>query len=90
MPDDLEKVLDIFSALLAAKLAVNLRNQVTPGTVQLYTIKEVSTMIGRSVGAVQHLVARGDIPSVKSGRRVHVEAKDLERWVKMNKENGNG
>jgi len=79
-----QDLLDQFAALVAEKVAANLRSQ-PPSQPRLYTVSQVAEMIGRSKGAVQHLISRGELPAVRSGRRVHVAAEDLERWIEENR-----
>jgi excisionase family DNA binding protein len=78
-------LLDQFASLVAEKVTANLRTLPASPPIKLYTLSQVSEMIGRSKAAVQHLVARGELPSVKSGRRVHIAAEDLDQWIRQNK-----
>ena len=50
------------------------------------TIGQAATYLGRSKNAVEHLVACGKIPRVKSDRRVFLDVRDLDSWVEDHKE----
>lgn len=77
--------LDAVLDLLADKVAERLRSQITPQPVKLLTVVQVGDMIGRSKSAVQHLIAAGEIPAVKVGRRVHVEVEEIQKWIERNR-----
>ena len=55
------------------------------GNKRLYTLKEASTYLGRSVWGVRELIWAGKIPVVRDGRRIFIDILDLERFVEMNK-----
>ena len=42
-------------------------------------------MLATTPGALRHLIASGVIPSVREGGRVHLDKKDLDRWIEMRK-----
>ena len=48
---------------------------------RLLTLRQVGEMIGRSPGAVGQLVRRGELRSVRSDRRIHVELSEVENWM---------
>lgn len=52
---------------------------------RLYTILEASTYLGRSVWSVRELIWKGELPSVKVGRRVHLDIYDLDAFIEKNK-----
>jgi len=52
---------------------------------RLYSIPEAAEYLGRSVWSVRELIWKGSLPSVREGRRVHLDIFDLERWIEMNK-----
>lgn len=79
-------LLDTFAALVASKITANLRNLPAQTSVKLYTISQVAEMLNRSKSSVQHLIAKGDLPAVRIGRRVQVEKDELERWIEQNRE----
>jgi excisionase family DNA binding protein len=79
---NLEAHLTEIAEMIAEKIAVKLA---AAPTKKLLDAKETAAYIGRSVGAVQHLVARHEIPSVRVGRRIHIAVEDLDRWIAINK-----
>lgn len=52
---------------------------------RLYSIPEAATYLGRSVWSVRELIWNGNLPSVRMGRRVHLDIIDLDRWIDGNK-----
>ena len=52
---------------------------------RLYSIPEAATYLGRSVWSVRELIWNGSLPSVRMGRRVHLDIIDLDRWIERNK-----
>ena len=52
---------------------------------RLYTISEASFYLGRSVWRIRELIWKGELPSVKVGRRVHLDIYDLDAFVERNK-----
>lgn len=52
---------------------------------RLYTVEEAAEFLGRTKEAVQHLIAAGKIPTVRSDRRVFLDREDLERWIQSGK-----
>ncbi len=77
------ELLDQFAETIATKVAAKLRAD--RPTKKLLTVKETAVYLGRSVEAVEHLIARREIPAVRVGRRVHVPVDDLDRWIASNK-----
>ena len=53
---------------------------------RLLTVEEAATYLGRTKGSVQHLVADGGLPVVRSDRRVFLDIQDLDRWIERNKQ----
>lgn len=51
----------------------------------LLTVKQAAVYIGRSEQAVQHLIFQRELPVVRAGRRVHLDRRDLDRWIENNK-----
>jgi excisionase family DNA binding protein len=48
-------------------------------------VKEAAVYLGRSEQSVQHLVFQKELPTVRVGRRVHLDKRDLESWIEQNK-----
>ena len=53
---------------------------------RLLTVEQAASYLGRSKNAVEHMVACGKIPRVKSDRRVFLDVRDLDEWIQDNKE----
>ena len=47
----------------------------------IITIKEMSTILGIGRNTAYEAVKKGEIPSVKVGRRILVPSKALDRWL---------
>jgi excisionase family DNA binding protein len=81
---DIDRLLDA----LAEKVAARLRGQVAgPAAVtpRLLTVEEAGRYLGRSKESVQHLVAGGKVPTVRSDRRVFLDVRDLDAWIEATK-----
>jgi excisionase family DNA binding protein len=85
---DIEGLLDS----LADKVAERLRQDgfaasqsIRP---RLLTVEQAAVYIGRSKEAVQHMVASGKVPTVRSDRRVFVDVEDLDAWIREHKQAG--
>lgn len=52
---------------------------------RLYSIKEASVYLGRTVWAVREMIWAGKIPIVRDGRRILIDIFDMDRWVDRNK-----
>ena len=52
---------------------------------RLYSIKEASVYLGRTVWAVREMIWAGKIRYVKDGRRILVDILDMEKWIEQNK-----
>jgi len=52
---------------------------------RLYSIKEASLYLGRSVWAVREMLWAGKIPYIKDGRRILLDIHDMESWIEKNK-----
>src|SRR6516225_5661384 len=47
--------------------------------------KAAAIYLGRSEQSVQHLIFQKELPVVRLGRRVHLDRRDLDRWIEKNK-----
>lgn len=52
---------------------------------RLYTIDEAAIYLGRTVWSVRELIWGGLIPSVRVGRRVHLDITDLDQFIERHK-----
>ncbi|MFH1287149.1 MAG: helix-turn-helix domain-containing protein [bacterium] len=52
---------------------------------RLYSIKEASVYLGRTIWAVREMIWAGKIPYVKDGRRILLDIRDMETWIEKNK-----
>ena len=52
---------------------------------RLYSIKEASLYLGRSVWAVREMLWAGKIPYVKDGKRILLDIHDMDDWIKRSK-----
>jgi excisionase family DNA binding protein len=79
-----------FAQQITAAVKSDLQTQramISPGTLQprLLTAEQAGVYIGRTEQAVRHLIFQRDIPTVRNGRSVHLDRKDLDRWIENNK-----
>jgi excisionase family DNA binding protein len=75
--------------LLAEKLASRLTQDGAGLCPRLLTIDQAAVFLGRTREAVQHLVASGKLPTVRSDRRVFIDRQDLDSWIEQHKERSN-
>ena len=86
--------LDVLIDALAERVAEKLRGDIGNGAsitvvkARLLTVEQAATYLGRTKEAVQHMVASGKLPTVRSDRRVFVDVVDLDRWIEDNKQKG--
>lgn len=52
---------------------------------RLYSIPEAAEYLGRSTWSVRRLIWAGELPSVRAGRRVHLDVCDMEAFIENNK-----
>ncbi len=52
---------------------------------RLFTLKEAAVYLGRGLHGVRDMVWKGEVPVVRSGRKMFVDIADLEAWVSRNK-----
>lgn len=52
---------------------------------RLYSIKDASVYLGRSVWSVREMIWAGKIRYIKDGRRIFLDIHDMEAWVERNK-----
>ena len=52
---------------------------------RLYSIKEASIYLGRSVWALREMLWAGKMPYIKDGRRILLDINDIDSWIEKNK-----
>jgi excisionase family DNA binding protein len=52
---------------------------------RLYSIKEASEYLGRTVWAVREMIWAGKLPRIKDGRRILLDIHDINNWIEQNK-----
>jgi excisionase family DNA binding protein len=52
---------------------------------RLYSIKDASVYLGRSVWAVREMLWAGKIPYIKDGKRILLDIQDMDTWIQRNK-----
>jgi len=89
----MEKVLSIDAMLdtLATKVAEKIRADLLRqdnGTLirpRLLSIQQAAAYLGRTEEAIRHMINTAKIPSVRSDRRIFLDAVDLDHWIESNK-----
>jgi excisionase family DNA binding protein len=56
------------------------------GRKRLYSIPEAGEYLGRTAWAVRHLIWNGNLPSVRIGKRVQVDIKDMDALIEKSKD----
>ena len=87
---NLNALLESLSEFLADKVAAKLEGRVNGSgrVTRLLTVEQAASYLGRTKEAVQHMVASGKLPTVRSDRRVFVDVDDLDQWIVENKRKG--
>ncbi|HXS97082.1 MAG TPA: helix-turn-helix domain-containing protein [Candidatus Limnocylindrales bacterium] len=55
---------------------------------RLMDVRESARYIGRSPAALRHLIAKGDVPTVRQDNRVYCDRVDLDAWIEKHKSVG--
>jgi excisionase family DNA binding protein len=55
---------------------------------RLLKVEQAAVYIGRTKDAIQHMIANGKLPTVRSDRRVFIDMRDLDAWIEENKQRG--
>jgi excisionase family DNA binding protein len=53
---------------------------------RLYSIREASVYLGRSICAIREMIWAGKIPTVRFDRRIYIDIIDLDKLIEKNKE----
>jgi excisionase family DNA binding protein len=69
-------------APLVAMIAGAVAERLKAGTPErLMTVAEAAKYLGRTPWAVRSLIASEALPVVREGRSVHLDRKELDRWI---------
>lgn len=71
--------LDALADAIAERVIERLRD----GSDRLMTIPEAAKYLGRSPKSVRHLIASGVLPAVREGRSIHLDRRELDRWIEL-------
>ena len=73
-----DEFLDALADRIAERLAARMGSAQTTG---LLTIAQAAQRLGRTRDAVYQMVCRGQIAAVRHGRRRHIEAAEIDRYI---------
>jgi excisionase family DNA binding protein len=85
---DFGALLDALAKRVAVEVRLELQGNGTPLRPRLLTVEQAANYLGRTKDAVNHMIAAGKLPTVKSDRRRFVDVIDLDHWIEDNKQNG--
>jgi excisionase family DNA binding protein len=83
MQFDVDRLIDAIADRIVEKLGVK-HNGASAGA-RLLTVEQAAEYIGRTKPGMDHLIAAGKIPTVRSDRRVMIDVRDLDKWIEDNK-----
>ena len=81
--DWVNALVEHFADLVATKL--NDGRQKTGPQPRLLDVTQAALYIGRSPSAVRYMEKHGQLPCVRSDRRIFFDIRDLDRWIEDNK-----
>ena len=61
-------------------------NQNKTVDVRLLDLRSASRHISVSYWTLRGMILRGDIPFIRAGRKILIDAQDLDRWIEEHKE----
>ena len=85
---DLNALVDALAAKVADRVRVELGGSGATLRPRLLTIEQAGVYLSRTTAAIQHMVASGKLPTVRSDRRVFIDVEDLDRWILEHKHSG--
>ncbi|WP_420265379.1 helix-turn-helix domain-containing protein [Candidatus Magnetominusculus dajiuhuensis] len=52
---------------------------------RLYSIREASEYLGRTVWSIREMIWAGKIACIRDGRRILLDVNDMDLWIERNK-----
>ncbi len=83
-----DELLDQLAERVAQKLADRLGQLGSPPAAsmrRLLTVEEAATYLGRTEDATRHLIASGQLQTVRSDKRIFLDIEDLNGWILRHK-----
>ncbi len=71
------------SHLLEASKQIEMKDFMAIGSIKAFNKRNL--YLGRSDWSVRHLIWGGNLPFVRSGRRVHLDVRDMDAYIEQNK-----
>ena len=53
---------------------------------RLFSLKDTSIYLGRSINGVREMLHSGKIPFIRDGKRIFIDVRDLDTWIERSKE----
>ena len=57
----------------------------SPLSPRLYPLADAATYLGRSVYSLRTLIWNGDLPVIKSGKKMWVDIRDMDAWIERHR-----
>jgi excisionase family DNA binding protein len=84
---NLNVLLESLSELLSDRVVSKLtgRGGAVARATRLLTVEQTAIYLGIAQETIQHMIAKGKLPTVRSERHVLIDVDDLDRWIVDNK-----
>lgn len=80
---NLDELLDDLAKRIADRLQTTTRP--TSSSARLLSVKQAATYLGRSPASIHRLISSGQLPAVRSDRRLFIDNNDLDLFVRRYK-----
>jgi helix-turn-helix protein len=83
----IDAMLDTLTAKVAEKIRADLSRQDNETLIKprLLSIEQAAAYLGRTEDAIRHTINTAKITTVRSDRRIFLDAVDLDHWIESNK-----